>query len=318
MALTIDPRPFVSVRHDQFEVEAKGLGAYLIDVSIPANLARDSRLPVILVLDGNLIFDLVQAIAHGRFTEAAGPLPPAIIVGVGYPAREGFSTYYARRNFDFHGPWEMTDPLGLQLKGLFTSLRNAEGSSGHATEILAGGYSAFLSFLRDDLLPDLAAHYPIDLDGNHTLIGDSSGGHFALRALFDPKSPFSKYIAISPSLGTAPGEIEAAEAAFAATHSDLEADVFVCAGSAEVDESVPIALCRFGSAPIWAAEQFAIRNWPSARLTWEIMNNENHTSIAPRAIATGLRAVHNLRPGINNAQLAAATAAAQRSLLGIK
>ena len=108
MALTIDPRPFVSVRHDQFEVEAKGLGAYLIDVSIPANLARDSRLPVILVLDGNLIFDLVQAIAHGRFTEAAGPLPPAIIVGVGYPAREGFSTYYARRNFDFHGPWEMT------------------------------------------------------------------------------------------------------------------------------------------------------------------------------------------------------------------
>ncbi|MBL0116464.1 MAG: hypothetical protein IPP45_14305 [Sphingomonadales bacterium] len=267
----------------------------MIDVSIPANLARDSRLPVILVLDGNLIFDLVQAIAHGRFTEAAGPLPPAIIVGVGYLAREGFSTYYARRNFDFHGPWEMTDPLGLQLKGLFTSLRNAEGSSGHATEILAGGYSAFLS-LCGRPFTRLAAHYPISANGNHTLIGDSSGGHFALRALFDPKSPFSKYIAISPSLGTAPGEIEAAEAAFAATHSDLEADVFVCAGSAEVDESVPIALCRFGSAPIWAAEQFAIRQ-QALKLTWEIMNNENDRQLPSRGSATSLRAVHNLRPG---------------------
>ncbi|MBK6721006.1 MAG: hypothetical protein IPG62_14285 [Sphingomonadales bacterium] len=200
MALTIDPRPFVSVRHDQFEVEAKGLGAYLIDVSIPANLARDSRLPVILVLDGNLIFDLVQAIAHGRFTEAAGPLPPAIIVGVGYPAREGFSTYYARRNFDFHGPWEMTDPLGLQLKGLFTSLRNAEGSSGHATEILAGGYSKFLSFLRDDLLPGLAAHYPIDLDGNHTLIGDSSGGILPFEPCLTPNRHFQNILPSVPAL----------------------------------------------------------------------------------------------------------------------
>lgn len=318
MALTIDPRPFVSARHDQFEVHTKDLGTYTIDVSVPPNLPQDSGLPVILVLDGNLIFDLVQVIAHGRFTEAAGPLPPAIIVGVGYPVREGFASFYARRNFDFHGPWEMSDPLGLQLKSLFASLRNAEGSSCRATEIAAGGYDAFLSFLREDLLPSLAAHYPIDLCGSHTLIGDSSGGHFVLRALFDPKSPFSKYIAISPSFGTAPGEIEAAEAAFAETQSDLRAEVFVCAGSVEVDESLPIALCRFGSAPIWAAEQFAIRNWPNARLTWEIMNNENHTSIAPRAIATGLRAVHNLRPGINEAQLASATAAAQRRLLGIE
>ena len=66
------------------------------------------------------------------------------------------------------------------------------------------------------------------------------------------------------------------------------------------------------------AEQFPIRNWPNARLTWEIMNNENHTTIAPRAIVTGLRAVHNLRPGIDEAQLASATAAAQRRLLGIE
>jgi predicted alpha/beta superfamily hydrolase len=301
------------VRHDQFEVHAEGLGAYTIDVSTPASVAANARLPVIVALDGNLIFDLVQAIAHGGFAQAGGPLPAAIIVGVGYPAAEGFASFYARRNFDFHGAWDMRDPLGVQLQQLFAMLKSAEGKP--HLEMRAGGYSRFLAFLRDELLPGLAEHYPIDLNARHTLIGDSSGGHFALRALFDPGSPFSRYVAISPSLGAAPGEIEAAEAAYAAAHADLSADVFVCAGAVEVDESVPNALCRFGSAPIWAAERFALRQWPSARLTWEIMTYENHASIAPRAIAAGLRAVHRLRPGVHAQELADATAAVMGRLV---
>lgn len=314
MALAITPRPFASIRHDQFDVFAEGLGAYTIEVSLPPNISSHTRLPVIIVLDGNLIFDLVQTIAHGSFAQTAGPVPPAIVVGVGYPASEGFASYYARRNFDFHGPWDMRDALGVQLQQLFAMLKSGE-SKPHL-QMGAGGYTRFLGFLRDELLPGLCAHYPIDLTARHTLIGDSSGGHFALRALFDPTSPFSRYVAISPSLGTAPGEIEAAAAAYAAQHDDLAADVFVCAGAVEVDESVPIALCRFGSAPIWAAEQFAIRQWPSARFSWEIMNNENHTSIAPRAIAAGLRAVNRLRPGVHTSELVAATAETQARLVG--
>ncbi|MBL0116271.1 MAG: hypothetical protein IPP45_13255 [Sphingomonadales bacterium] len=147
---------------------------------------------------------------------SGGTFATTIIVGVATLLREGFSTYSSNgTELPGHGT---ADPLGLQLKGLFTSLQEMrKDRPSHATEILAGGYSAFLSFLRDDLLPDLAAHYPIDLDGNHTLIGDSSGGHFALRALFDPKSPFSKYIAMVRALARHLEEIEAAEAAVAAT-----------------------------------------------------------------------------------------------------
>lgn len=306
MPLDVTPRPFAPALRDQFEVCAEGLGVYTIDVSLPANLPAGVRLPIVLVLDGNLIFDLAQAIMHGGMAVAGGVLPPAIAVGVGYPAREGFAQFYARRNADFHGPWDMTDPLGQQMQGLFSAIKAAEGRPD--LEMHAGGYERFMAFLRDGLLPALAAHYQIDLAGRHTLIGESSGGHFALRALFDPRSPFSRYIAISPSLGTAPGALAEAEAAYAETHEDLAADVFVCAGAVEVDESVPNALCRFGSAPVWLAEQFAIRQWPSARLKWEIMNHENHVSIAPRAISAGLRSVHRLRPGIDDAELAAAAA----------
>jgi len=306
MPLDFTPRAYAPARRDQFEVFAEGLGAYTIDVSLPANAPAAVALPIVLVLDGNLIFDLVHAVMHGGMAIAGGPLPPAIAVGVGYPAREGFAQFYARRNADYHGPWEMTDPLGRQMQDLFSTLKAADGRPD--LEMRAGGYERFIAFLRDDLLPALASRYPIDLSGRHTLIGESSGGHFTLRALFDPRSPFSRYIAVSPSLGTAPGALAVAESAYAKAHGDLAADVFVCAGAVEVDESLPNALCRFGSAPVWLAEQFAIRQWPSARLRWEIMNNENHVSIAPRAIAAGLLSVHRLRPGVDDAELAAAAA----------
>lgn len=306
MSLEIHPMPFTPQRHDRFDVVADGLGAYTIDVSMPANAPPGQLLPVIVVLDGNLQFDVVQAVVHGGMARAGGSLlPPSIVVGVGYPEREGFASFYARRNFDFHEPWDMTDPLGRQLHMVFRMLKRAEGKP--ELEMRAGGYARFLRFLADELLPGLARHYPVDPEGQHVLVGDSSGGHFALRALFDPTSPFARYVAISPSLGTAPGTIQAAEAAYAAAHTDLAAEVFVCAGDVEVDESLPNALCRFGSAPLWLAEQFAIRRWPSAILRWEIMNNENHTSIGPRAIAAGLRSVHRLRPGVHTEELRAAT-----------
>ena len=130
-----------------------------------------------------------------------------------------------------------------------------------------------------------------------------------MRTLFEPTSPFSRYVVMSPSLGTAPGTVQAAEAAYAGAHTDLAVDVFVCAGAVEVDESLPNALCGFGSGTLWLAEQFAIRRWPSARLHWEIMNHENHASIVPRAIAAGLRSVHRLRPGVHTEELRAVTPA---------
>ena len=313
MPLNIDPRPAATERHDQFEVSAEGLGRYVIDVSLPGEYAASSaKYPVILVVDGNLLFDTVQAQVHGRFNVGGGVWPPSIIVGVGYPTDEGFAGFYARRNHDFHGPWDMTDELGQTLQQLFTMLKTSEGRSELA--MVAGGYDRFMAFLRDELLPALGRHYRIDPAARHTLVGGSSGGHFALRAVYDPTSPFRRVVAISPGFRSAAGSIQQAEAAYAAGHPDLDIDLFVCCGKVEVDEAKTPALCGFGSGVVWVAEQFAIREWPSARVEWEIMNNENHTSIPARAVAAGLRSVHRIRPGVHDAELAAATAASQAAL----
>ncbi len=313
MSLTIVLRPAATQRHDQFEVSAEGLGRYVIEVSLPLGYdASAATYPVILVLDGNLLFDTVQAQVHGRFNIGGGVWPPSIIVGVGYPADEGFSGFYARRNHDFYGPWDMTDELGQALQQIFTTLKTSEGRPG--LTMVAGGYDRFMAFLRDELLPALGHHYRIDPAARHTLVGDSSGGHFALRAIYDPGSPFRRVVSISPAFRAAAGSIQAAEAAYAATYKDMDIDAFVCCGTVEVDEAKIPALCGFGSGVIWVAEQFAIREWPSARLEWEIMNNENHTSIPARAVAAGLRSVHRIRPGVHDAELAEAMAAGQAAL----
>jgi predicted alpha/beta superfamily hydrolase len=313
MTLKFQPKPLESPDHHRFEVVADGLGRYVIDVSLPPGHAKgDAQYPVILVTDGNLLFDIAQVQVHGGFATASGVLPPSILVGVGYPADEGVASFYGRRNFDFHGPWEMTDALGKTLQRVFTMLKNADGKPDW--EMRPGGYDRFMRFLRDELMPSLADRYSIDAAARHTLIGDSSGGHFVLRALYDSTSPFRRYICISPGFGSAENAIPKAEAEYAASHSDLDVDLFMCAGRVEIDQDPISALCRFGSGITWIAEQFALRQWPSARVHWEIMNNEDHTSIPQRALAAGLRSVHELRPGINDHELRKAAAASLEAL----
>src|SRR6185295_4595652 len=102
MPFEFQPKPAPS-QHEQFEVESEGLGRYTIDVSLPVGHEQTgAKLPVILVTDGNLLFDIVQTQVHGRFSRMGTLLPPSVVVGVGYPADEGNASFYARRNFDFH------------------------------------------------------------------------------------------------------------------------------------------------------------------------------------------------------------------------
>src|SRR5262245_60342039 len=303
----------MATNFEQFEVAAEGLGRYTIDVALPQGHERgDSTYPVILVTDANILFDMVQVVAQGRFQEG-NLLPPSILVGVGYPADEGLASWYARRNHDFHGEWDMTDPLGKLLHTYFDMMKAADGKP--ELTMVSGGYARFMGFLREVLLPSLATKYPIDRGARHTLIGHSSGGHFTLRAVFDAASPFRRYVAVSPTLGAAPGTIQRAEAEYAAADQDLDADVFVCCGAVEVDGDPAGAMCQFGVGVTWTASQFGMRQWPSARLQWEVMNNEDHTSVPLRAISAGLRSVHRLRPGVHLEEIKRAQAAKAEALL---
>jgi predicted alpha/beta superfamily hydrolase len=277
-------------------------------------------LPVILVVDGNWYFDFVQMIMHGRQAKMASELgdaffPPSLIVGVGYPDDEGKVSNAVRRCYDFHDRWEMSGVVGRWRRDGIKALAKTTGEP--ELELRTGGYDRFMALLRDELFPGLAACYPVDLSARHTLIGHSSGGLFVLRALFDPHTPFSRFVAISAG-GGEEGAIERAEANYVATGKDLAADVFMCAGSNEIGGPYG-AMNRFSSVMTRTAELFISRQWKSGHLEWEIMNKEDHGSIVPRAIAAGLRSVHRTHPNIpiSSAEAAIATVLAhERAQLG--
>lgn len=277
----------------QFVVEARGLGRYTIDVSLPRARKPGEKFPVIVVTDGNMFFDTVQAYLHGG-AGIISYIPAVIVIGVGYPADEGLGSFLARRTFDFYGDWDMTDTVGKLLRESLEGVKAAEGKP--ELEMKAGGAVRFGDFLRNELLPALAEQFPIDISAKHTLIGVSSGGHYVLRALYDPDSPFSRYVCISPGFGAGAGAIEKLEAQYAAAYSDLEAKLYICCGREEI---ATMAFARIGSGVIWVAEQFANRAWKSAHVEWEILNNENHHSSPTRAIASGLRSVFGKRPGVD-------------------
>ena len=114
MPLDFQPKSVdVPAEHHRLEVTAEGLGRYTIDVSLPIGYEKgDAKYPVVLITDGNIAFDMLQVQVHGSFAKQSPMLPPCILVGVGYPSDEGSASWYGRRNHDFMGPWEMSDPLG--------------------------------------------------------------------------------------------------------------------------------------------------------------------------------------------------------------
>lgn len=62
----------------------------------------------------------------------------------------------------------------------------------------SGGASAFLRFMKEELIPEIESHYRASAE--RTLVGHSLGGLLTLSALFDQPELFSHYIAIDPSL----------------------------------------------------------------------------------------------------------------------
>jgi len=280
----------------RFEAAADGPGRYDILVGLPDGYERtDARFPVVYVTDGQLFF--WQVVGISRFLALTG-FPPVVVVGVGYPEDEGRAGWYGRRNFDFTpGPWEMDDEsdfVARYLRASFDALKRTEGRPG--LEIKGGGADRFLGFLRDELHPSIRSQFRLD-GSRPTLIGDSSGGCFALTALLAEGSPFGGYIAISPTVALANRKLYELEAAYAARHDDLDARLYLAAGSEE-HRSATNARFEFVGGVARLTERLTAREYPSFRISSHILAGETHFTIAPRALTHGLLFVFD-RPGLS-------------------
>ena len=242
----------------------------------------DGPLPVVYVTDANWFFGTSMAITNMLLK--GGEIPPVLTVGIGYPDDdELFIT--TRRMYDFS---PTTDQWQLDQLGASELM---EGG------MKAGGAADFIAFMRDELAPWLSQRF--DVAEDRTYLGDSMGGLFGTYVLLNHHGFFNRYVIGSPWLCWDKPLCFDYEAAYAASHDDLDATVFLSAGGAEdvmSPEFDASATTVFDAADTEAhtirmGEALAGRNYPSLRLKTLIFPEETHFTVPFFVAAHGLRYV---------------------------
>lgn len=161
-----------------------GEGRLQISVAAPAVEAPDAAVPVLYVVDGDMLFGMAAEIA--RAVSSVAGFPAYYVVGIGYDA--AYADFLKLRTAD------LTPPIGTKALESLGALGTAIGGEN------GGGADAFLAFLTDILQPEIAARFPNTIGGAPILFGHSLGGLFAANALLTRPDSFAAFIVSSPSL----------------------------------------------------------------------------------------------------------------------
>lgn len=183
--------------HRRYDVYVKTPPGY----GDPKNAGR--RYPVMYLTDGPYTFQVASGLSRVPFNQ--GRFREFIIVGLSYA--EGEAAADSRRR-DLT-PW--TDP---EVNGV------------------SGGARAYLDFMKQQVLPLVEGRYRTD-PAERTLGGQSYGGLFGLWAAFEEPGLFRNYILTSPSIWFADRAILKSEAAYAASHTDMSARIYLATGGRE-------------------------------------------------------------------------------------
>lgn len=161
-----------------------GAGSFTISVAAPAVEAPDAAVPVLYVVDGDMLFGTAAEIA--RAVSSVAGFPAHYVVGIGYDA--AYADFLKLRTAD------LAPPIGAEALESLGALGTVIGGES------GGGADAFLPFLTDTLRPAIAARYPDTVGGASILFGHSLGGLFAANALLTRPDSFAAFIVSSPSL----------------------------------------------------------------------------------------------------------------------
>jgi ferri-bacillibactin esterase len=167
-------KPVTPPRETQFDFTSKVNGrSYRLQIYVPDKMEPGKTYPVIYFLDGYWYFQPAV-----DFDTMGDWLPPAIMVGIGYPT-DDFKEQCDRRAVDLTVP---PDPAAK-------SLGKSDPAEG----------DAFLQMIQDEVKPFVEKHYPVDT-ARQTLYGQSLGGLLVLRQIFRNPAAFQIYIAASPAI----------------------------------------------------------------------------------------------------------------------
>ncbi|MBV8034551.1 alpha/beta hydrolase-fold protein [Roseateles sp.] len=141
-----------------------------INVYAPPGYAESptARLPVLVMPDGGIAEDFLHVAGLLQVGFANGTLRPFLLVGI----------ENTQRRRDLTGPTEQDSDRKIAPQ--------------------VGGSAAFRAFIRDELLPAVAARYRVT--DERVLMGESLAGLFVVETWALEPGLFSTYIAFDPSL----------------------------------------------------------------------------------------------------------------------
>lgn len=260
--------PVKLARTEQWSQHSVATGQqYSIAVSLPKAVATEPQRerPLIVVLDADYAFALARNMVE--HLSDRGRMPPAIVVGVGYPEGiESIDTYRRHRTRDY------------------TPTHSVEGGYGPEIMRRSGGGPKFYQFLRTELLPELDKRFPIDAE-SRTLVGHSFGGLFAAYALGQQDVPFQNFIIVSPSLWFDDRTLLKSFVDRKSASGAPDRRVFLAVGGMEAGMM---------STDLGALHRSLCRQ--QGQNTWlRIFPDEHHDSVFPVALSHGLRLIANER-----------------------
>jgi predicted alpha/beta superfamily hydrolase len=255
-------------------IHAKELGRdYQLFVSLPPGYASTGpALPVVFVTDANYAFPLVRAIA-ARVGGHSKAFAPFILVGLSYA--DGDTPEYSRRR-DYTPSTNPSADLVSDMPGRAPVFGEAE---------------AYRRFIASEVFPLIAARYRADM--HHTVfVGHSYGGLLGAHILMNTPEMFSKYIISSPSLWYDRHVMFEREKKYAASHTDMPAQVFFSVGGLET-----VKPSNARSHPeddmvrdIQTFERILqSRHYPGLRTQLRVFQAHDHLDVFPDMITTALK-----------------------------
>jgi len=257
---------------------------YQISVGLPKSYFDDPKesFPVVYVIDANLMFEAVVGLT--RLMQLAGALPEFVVVGIGYALEgnygDGLDEFARRRARD------LTSTIDERYEQFAANAFNVEG------RIDTGGAGKFLSFVAEELLPLVEEQYRLDSD-DRTLVGHSSGGHFALYALLSQPQLFKRYAVGSPSLGFGNRRLFDMEQDYASTSDELPARLFL--GIGEEEEHSLLSPAGYIGEIVSVSDfyRFAAvledRGYRNLHMSKKVFEGHGHTDVLGPFVALSLR-----------------------------
>ena len=229
--------------------------------------------PVLYLLDPDVEFGLAENIARTMINY--DNIEPFIIVGIGYQDQD-LSTMDSKIFWDKWTRNRARDYIPIQVS---SGKEDFEGGDHEYKDLarLTGGSAKFKDFIEKELIPYIDKAYRAS--NERALVGHSQAGLFTTWMMLNHPSIFEKYIILGPSLWVEKSQIIKQSNQL---QSSNKITAYFSVGSLEYDARGSMV----DNVKLFYSGLPKSKNFKSKL---EIIDNENHVSMAPAALTKGFK-----------------------------